>query len=63
MAILLAILGAIISFLLYKNKGLKGKLQDQTTNKEIERVLTNEKNIRKLGDTFKSMLEKYRSKQ
>lgn len=62
MAILLAILGAIISFLLYKNKGLKGKLQDQTTNKEIERILTNEKNIRKLGDTFKSMLEKYRSK-
>lgn len=62
MAILLAILGAIISFLLYKNKGLKGKLQDQTTNKEIERILTNEKNIRKLGDTFKSMLEKYRGK-
>ena len=63
MAILLAILGAVLSFLFVQNKKLKGKLQDQTTNKEIERVLTNEKNIRKLGDTFKSMLEKYRSKQ
>ena len=63
MSILLAILGAIISFLLYRNKDLKGKLQDQTINKEIERVLTNEKNINKLGNTFKSMLEKYRSKQ
>ena len=62
MAILLAILGAIISFLLYKNKGLKGKLQDQTINKEIERVLTNEKNINKLGNTFKSLLARYRGK-
>lgn len=62
MAIILTILGMLLSFFWFQNKKLKGQVSNQNINKEIERVLTNEKNINKLGDTFKSMLEKYRSK-
>lgn len=62
MSIILTILGLIISLLITQNRRLRGKVVDQTLKKETERILTNEKNISKLGDTFKSLLAKYRGK-